>query len=466
MNSICLYFQIHQPFRLKRYRFFDIGADHYYYDDYTNKSILRKVATRSYLPANQILLDLIKKYPGQFKVSFSITGIALDQFELYSPEVIRSFKALADTGQVEFLAETYSHSIAILNNTAEFIDQVRLHSAKIKELFGQESKVFRNTELVYSDSIGEVVAGLGFSAMLAEGAKYILGWKSPNFLYYNVHKPKLKLLLRNYKLSDDISFRFSNKSWSQWPLTADKYAQWIKSIDDKEDILNLFMDYETFGEHQKADSGIFEFLKMLPVELIEKHGVAFYTPSEVAEKFQPVAPLPVPFATSWADEERDLSAWLGNELQKEAFQKLYSLRDLIIPSGDPDLKKDWEYLQSSDHFYYMCTKFFADQAVHNYFNPYQNPYDAFINYMNVLSDFTIRVEKSVNRVKYHDVPLDELHGEFLEHAIADYEQIIKKLRQKRALQKRLERKVMLKSPVLPERNASLVPPPTKIKKKK
>jgi len=319
---------------------------------------------------------------------------------------------------------------------------------------------------VYSDSIGEVVAGLGFSAMLAEGAKYILGWKSPNFLYYNVHKHKLKLLLRNYKLSDDISFRFSSKSWSQWPLTADKYAQWIKSIDVKEDILNLFMDYETFGEHQKADSGIFDFLKMFPVELIEKHGVVFYTPSEVAEKFQPVAPLPVPFATSWADEERDLSAWLGNELQKEAFQKLYGLRDLIISSGDPDLKKDWEYLQSSDHFYYMCTKFFADQAVHNYFNPYQNPYDAFINYMNVLSDFTIRVEKSVNQVKYHDVPLDELHGDFLENAIADYEQIIKKLRQKRAHQKRLERKAMLKSPVLPERKAPVIPPTTKIKKKK
>ena len=450
MKSICLYFQIHQPFRLKKYRFFEIGNDHYYYDDYTNKSILRKVARKSYLPANQLLLDLIKKYPGKFKLSFSITGIALEQFELYAPEVIDSFKALADTGQVEFLGETYSHSLAVLKNTEEFEDQVRLHSQYIKELFGQEPKVFRNTELVYSDNIGELVANMGFTGMLAEGAKNILGWKSPNFLYYNVKKPKLKLLLRNFQLSDDIAFRFSNKSWSDWPMTAEKYSQWLSEIDDDEDVLNLFMDYETFGEHQDKDTGIFSFLESFPGELIEKYGMTFYTPSEVVKKFQPIAPLPVPFPTSWADEERDTSAWLGNELQKEAFSKLYDLRDMVVTSGDPDFLKDWQYLQASDHFYYMCTKFFADQSVHNYFNPYENPYDAFINYMNVISDFSIRLEKSINRIKYQDIPLDELKGELLENAISEYDQILKKLRKNRTKLKKAEGKASLKEPELPE----------------
>lgn len=450
MKNICLYFQVHQPFRLKRYRFFEIGNDHYYYDDYTNKSILRKVAQQSYLPANKVLLELIKKHPGQFKVSFSITGIALEQFQLYAPEVIESFKVLADTGQVEFLGETYSHSLAVLNNTQEFKQQVELHSARIKELFGQEPKVFRNTELVYSDSIGEIVAGMGFTGMLAEGAKYVLGWKSPNFLYYNAVKPKLKLLLRNFKLSDDIAFRFSNESWSEWPLTADKYSGWLSSIDEKEDIVNLFMDYETFGEHQKEETGIFDFLKAFPSILIDNYGFTFNTPSEAIDKFQPIAPLPVPYPTSWADEERDTTAWLGNELQQEAFNKLYDLRDLVMASMDPEFEKDWHLLQASDHFYYMCTKFFADQAVHNYFNPYQSPYDAFINYMNALSDFSIRLEKSINRVKYQDVPLDELKGEMLETAIEEYDHILKKLKKKRAAIRRAEKKSALKEPDLPE----------------
>ena len=452
MKSICLYFQIHQPYRLKRYRFFDIGADHYYYDDYTNRSILKKVARKSYLPANKEIMSLIKKYPGKFKVSYSITGIALEQFELYAPEVIDSFKALADTGQVEFLGETYSHSIAVLNNTDEFRNQVKLHSDKIEELFGQKPAVFRNTELVYSDNIGELVADMGFKGMLAEGAKHVLGWKSPNFLYYNVHKPKLKLLLRNFKLSDDIAFRFSNRSWSEWPLTSEAYSRWINSIDEKEEVVNLFMDYETFGEHQKTDTGIFDFLKAFPKVLIEDYGMTFYTPSEVVKNFQPVAPLPVPFPTSWADEERDMSAWLGNELQNEAFQKLYDLRDLVLSSGNPEFEKDWQYLQASDHFYYMCTKFFADQAVHNYFNPYQSPYDAFINYMNVLSDFSIRLENSIKRVKYQDIPIEELQGEMLDKAISEYDQVLKKLRKNRTAQKRAESKAALKSPDLPEMN--------------
>jgi alpha-amylase len=454
MKNICLYFQVHQPIRLKRYRFFDIGNDHYYYDDYTNKSILRKVAARCYLPANQLMLDLIKKYPGRFKLGFSITGIALDQFELYAPEVIESFRALADTGQVEFLGETYAHSLAVMKNTDEFREQVQLHGKRINELFGQEPKVFRNTELVYSDGIGELISDMGYKGMLAEGARYALGWKSPNYLYYNVNNPKLKLLLRNYKLSDDIAFRFSNKAWSEWPLTADKYAGWINSISPNEDIVNLFMDYETIGEHQKKETGIFEFLKAFTEISIDRYDMSFNLPSEVVSKFQPVAPLAVPFPTSWADEERDTSAWLGNELQQEAFNKLYELRDMVKHAGNAEFEKDWEFLQSSDHFYYMCTKFFADQAVHNYFNPYQSPYDAFINYMNVISDFSARLEKSINRVRYQDIPLDELNPDLLDLAIDEYGEILKKLRGKRNAIKRAEKRTSLKEPDLPEVNGS------------
>src|SRR5664279_456681 len=264
MKTICFYFQVHQPFRLKRYRFFDIGNDPYYYDDYTNESILRKIADRCYLPANKVILNLIKEYGTRFKVSYSISGSALDQFELYAPEVIESFQKLAKTGCVEFLGETYSHSLVSLSNPAEFESQVKLHSEKIQKLFGQTPKVFRNTELIYSDEIGAEVAKMGFKAMVTEGAKHVLGWKSPNYLYCNALNPRLKILLRNFKLSDDIAFRFSNKSWSEYPLTAEKYVNWLNQLDSKEDTVNIFMDYETFGEHQAKESGIFEFLKALP----------------------------------------------------------------------------------------------------------------------------------------------------------------------------------------------------------
>ena len=396
MKTICLYFQVHQPFRFRRYRFFDIGASHYYYDDYANESILRKVADRSYIPANKILLDLIREYGTNFKVAFSISGIALDQFELYAPHVLESFKKLAKTGSVEFLAETYNHSLAAMKDNDEFIEQVNLHSKRIVDLFGQKPKVFRNTELVYSDAIGATVAGMGFKAMLTEGAKHILGWKSPNYLYYNAINPKLKVLLKNYKLSDDIAFRFSDKSWSEWPLTADKYVSWLKNLDKKEDVVNIFMDYETFGEHQWADSGIFEFLKAFPKFVFSKTKLTFSTPTQVAESFEPVAGINVPFPISWADEERDLTAWLGNDMQNEAFNKLYALKDLVKKCNDPAILTDWKYLQVSDHFYYMSTKFFSDGEVHKYFNPYESPYDAFINYMNILSDFSDRVKLAVS----------------------------------------------------------------------
>ncbi len=395
MSTICLYFQVHQPFRFRRYRFFDIGNEHYYYDDYSNESIFRKVAEKCYLPANQLMLELINKYQGKFKIAYSISGTAMDQMELYAPEVLSSFKSLADTGQVEFLAETNSHSLVSLKDEEAFKKQVKEHSLKIKKYFNQEPVVFRNTELIYSDEIGAMVARMGYEAMLTEGAKHILGWKSPNYLYCNAIDPKLKVLLKNFKLSDDIAFRFSNQGWEEYPLSAEKFVGWLNQIGKEEETVNLFMDYETFGEHQWEETGIFEFLKSIPETVFAHSDFTFSTPSEVARNLKPVSAIEVPYPISWADEERDLTAWLGNELQEEAFNRLYDLGEKLKKVTDPVLEKDWNYLQVSDHFYYMCTKFFSDGAVHSYFNPYDTPYDAFINYMNVLSDFTVRVNAAV-----------------------------------------------------------------------
>ena len=395
MQTISLYFQVHQPFRLRNYKFFEIGNDHYYYDDYLNESILQKVAEKCYLPANALMLELIKKYKGKFKISYSISGIALDQFELYAPEVLESFRKLADTGNVEFLSETYSHSLVALKSKDEFQRQVESHKERIKSLFNVEPKVFRNTELIYSDEIGEMVQEMGYTGMLTEGAKHVLGWKSPNYVYTNAINPRLKLLLKNFKLSDDIAFRFSDQSWEEYPLTADKYVQWLNDLDQKEDVINLFMDYETFGEHQWAETGIFDFLKALPEMVLNNSKIGFSTPSEVFEKYQPVGAVNVPNAISWADEERDLTAWLGNPLQEQAFNKLYSLLEKVRKIEDPIINKDFNYLQVSDHFYYMATKFLSDGDVHSYFNPYKSPYEAFINYMNVLSDFEIRLNAIV-----------------------------------------------------------------------
>jgi len=392
MRAICFYFQVHQPFRYRRYRFFDIGNDHYYYDDFANESIMRKVADRCYLPANKLMLNLIEKYKGRFKIAYSLSGLAIEQFELYAPEVLDSFKALAKTGQVEFLSETFSHSLVALRKKDLFIHQIQEHDALIEKYFGQKPTVFRNTELIYSDEIGHTISELGFKAMLTEGAKHILGWKSPNYLYVNAINPRLKVLMRNYKLSDDISFRFSNQGWNEYPLTADKYVRWMNE-NPKDEIFNLFMDYETFGEHQGAETGIFKFMEALPGEVIKSGKLQFATPSEVADNFQPVSEINVPYPISWADEERDLSAWLGNQLQNEAFDKLYDLSERMQKVSDPGMIKDWHYLQASDHFYYMCTKFFSDGEVHKYFNPYENPYEAFINYMNILNDFSIRLDK-------------------------------------------------------------------------
>ena len=392
MKSICLYFQVHQPFRLRTYRFFDIGENHEYYDEYTNRFIMQRVAQKSYLPMNNLLLSLIKEFGSAFKVSFSISGIALEQFEAYAPEVLESFKQLAKTGNVEFLAETYAHSLSALIDKEEFIRQVEKHQNRIEELFGQKPSTFRNTELIYSDEIGETVAGMGYNMMLTEGAKHVLGWRSPNLMYASAINPKLKLLLKNFRLSDDIAFRFSLQSWSEWPLTTDKFTKWMNEIDKKDELINLFMDYETFGEHQWEETGIFDFMAALPAAIFKKTDFQFATPKELGKKLQPVAPIHVPYPISWADEERDITAWLGNDLQKEAFEKLHALAKKMASVTDENIRKDWQYLQTSDHFYYMSTKWFSDGDVHKYFNPYESPYDAFINYMNILTDFSLRLE--------------------------------------------------------------------------
>lgn len=392
MKAICFYFQIHQPFRLKRYRFFDIGNDHYYYDDFANDDIVTRIAHNSYIPAAQSLLKMIEESKGKFRCAISVTGTALEQFEQYVPEFIDLLKKLADTGKVEFLAETYAHSLSSLIDTDEFINEVKVHDEKIKELFGVQPKVFRNTELIYCDELAPVIYGMGYKGVITEGAKHILGWKSPNYVYSAASAPKLKMLLKNSKLSDDISFRFSNPEWDAYPLTADKYIDWIASTPAEEQIVNLFMNLETFGEMQARESGIFQFLEALPRFAAER-GIDFWTPGEAIAKLKPVGELSIMHPISWADEARDTSAWLGNKLQDEAFNKLYSVSERVRMCDDRRLKQDWYYLQASDHFYYMSTKHLADGAVHSHFSPYETPFQAFTNYMNVLADFIVRVEE-------------------------------------------------------------------------
>ncbi len=395
-KSICLYFQVHQPNRLRLYRFFDIGKDSHYYDDFANRTILRRVAQKCYLPMNALLLELIEANKGAFKVAFSISGSVLEQFDRYAPEVIESFRKLAQTGSVEFLSETYYHSLASRASPIEFKNQVLKHKAAIEHYFGVTPKAFRNTELIYSDAIGEMVYDMGFKTMLTEGARHILGWKSPNFVYSCAQAPSLKLLLKNSSLSDDIAFRFSDRGWSDWPLTGEKYLSWIKTAAQNDEIVNLFMDYETFGEHQKAASGIFDFMRAFPEFVINDGEFEFVTPTQAAKKHRPVGDLDVMDPISWADEERDVTAWLGNELQNDAFNKLNEQAEKLALLDNEALWSDFGHLQESDHFYYMCTKFFSDGAVHKYFNPYDTPYEAFINYMNVLSDFILRVDDAIS----------------------------------------------------------------------
>ena len=392
MPSVCFYFQVHQPMRLRHYTVFD--KNDRYFDDHKNASICRKVANKCYLPANRLILDMIRRFEGRFKVAYSITGVLLEQLLSFSPEVMSTFDALAETGCVEFLAETYYHSLSFLYSQDEFVEQVNKHIETIDHFFGQKPRIFRNTELVYNNDLAALIESTGnFDAIITEGADHILGYRSPNFVYKPKGCDKLKLLLKNYSLSDDIAFRFSNRDWPQWPLTADKFAHWISNVNGNGNVVNLFMDYETFGEHQWEDTGIFDFMRHLPQEVLNHPDNNFKTPSEVVQCYQPVGTVDVPHIISWADIERDLSAWVGNAMQSNAIHELYRLEKKIKQTDDEKIIADWRKLQASDHFYYMCTKYFADGDVHKYFNPYNSPYDSYINFMNVLDNLHSRCSR-------------------------------------------------------------------------
>ena len=391
MKSVCFCFKIHQPFRLKRYRFFDIGKDHYYYDDFADDEIISRVAAMSYIPMANTLLEMIEKSNKKFKFSISISGTAIEQLQLYVPEVIDIFKKLADTGCMEILSGTYSHSLSSLEDPEEFVRDVKLHDSTVHMLFGVKPKVFANTELIYDDDIALVIKSMGFKSAITEGAKHVLGWKSPNYLYSAAACPDLKLMFVNNKLTQDITRNFNNPSWHEYPLTADKYMSWIAALPEEEQIVNLYMPMDSFGTFLPQESGIFEFMKALPA-FAQQMGVEFALPSELSKKLKPVDEIVVMHPISDIDEARDVSAWKGNDLQREALHKLYALAERVNLCSDRRLKQDWEYLQSSDHFYYMSTKKFADGESHAAFSPYDSPYSAFTNYMNVLADFTVRVE--------------------------------------------------------------------------
>jgi alpha-amylase len=387
---VCFYFQVHQPYRLRRYGVFEIGRRRDYFDDAANDAIVRKVAEKCYLPMNALLLELIDRFEGRFRVAFGITGTALEQLERSCPEALRSFQALAATGCVEILSETYYHSLAFLESPAEFDEQVAAHRELVLRLFGARPRVFRNTELVYNDALARHLAARGYEGVLAEGADRVLGWRSPHFVYRPAGAPALALLLKSYRLSDDIAFRFGDRAWEGHPLSAEKFAGWVHAVNGLGHVVNLFMDYETFGEHQWAETGIFEFMRRLPAEILAHPDGGFVTPTEAVRAYPRVAELAVPEFVSWADQERDLTAWLGNGMQRSALRGLYELRDAVRASGDPALLSDWRRLTTSDHFYYMCTKFFADGDVHKYFSPYESPYEAYIAFSNALCDVALR----------------------------------------------------------------------------
>ena len=387
MKTVCLYFEIHQNIHLKRYRFFDIGTDHYYYDDYENARSISETAERSYVPALTALIEMANANPGFFKCAISLSGCAIEQLENHAPQVIELLQQLNETGCVEFLAEPYSHGFSSLKNEECFKDEVQRLCKKVKLLFGKEPKIFRNSCLIYSDEIGELVAGMGFKGMLAEGAKHVLGWKSPHFVYNCNRAPKLKLLLRDYSLSEDISFRFNDSSWSEYPLFADTYANWIAQLPEEEQVINIFMELCALGIFQPLSSNILEFMKALPQQFKER-GITFSTPSEICSKMTSAGSLDVTYRTSWVDEERDLSPWLGNIMQREACDKLYSIADRVRICRDRRLMQDFDYLQASNNLRFMSTK---ANSYGGYRGIYDSPYDAFTNYMNILGDFITRV---------------------------------------------------------------------------
>jgi alpha-amylase len=395
-RAIVLYLHVHQPYRLRHYTIFDAGVDHNYFDSppdtrSNNTENIHKVSEKSYLPTNKILLDLLHKYP-EFHLNLSLTGTVIEQFERWAPETLQSFKDLVATGRVEILAETYYHSLAFFYSKEEFELQVEQHRQKIESVFGQTPTVFRNTELAYNNDLAYWADKAGYKGILAEGWDKFLDWRSPNFVYRPKYTDNIRLLMKNYHLSDDIAFRFCDHDWKEWPLTASKFCHWLDETKDGTNF-NLFMDYETFGEHQWVESGIFDFLKTLPGEWLKNSDNSFMTISQAIEAFEPVGEIDIPETVTWADTERDLSAWLGNPMQQEAIKALYDLRSGIISTGDPALIEDWRRLQTADHFYYMCTKWFNDGDIHAYFNPYDTPYVGFINYMNAWHDLRFRLSK-------------------------------------------------------------------------
>lgn len=391
MASVCFYFQVHQPFRLRRYSVFD--TDHHYFDDAKNSEICRKVADKCYRPTTKLILDLVRRHEGRFRVSYSLTGVVIEQLRQWAPDVLDLFVQLAQTGCCEFISETYHHSLSFLYSRDEFREQILEHRALLKDLFGAEPTTFRNTELIYNNDLARFISGMGgYNTILCEGVDGLLGYRSPTFLYRPPTAGDITLLLKNYRLSDDIAFRFSNRGWADWPLTAEKFAGWVNQINGNGFVCNLFMDYETFGEHQWEETGIFAFLDALPEKIFDVNPGQndFLTPLQCVQKYQPEGEYDVPHMISWADTERDLSAWLGNAMQSNALLELYKLEDAVKATGDRALLGDWRRLTTSDHFYYMCTKYFADGDVHKYFNPYESPYDSYINFMNVLDSIRSR----------------------------------------------------------------------------
>lgn len=398
MKSVVLYLHAHQPLRVKPYTVFQAGSDHLYFNDETpdtdtnNKFIIDKVSEKSYIPTNQTLIELLLKHP-EFKISLSITGTLIDQLEMWRPDVLQSFKDLIATGKVEVVAETYHHSLAFFYSRSEFVKQVAKHANKVRDLFGVTPTSFRNTELSYNNDLAYWADEAGYKAIITEGWDPILGWRSPNFVYRPSYTNNIKLLMKNYKLSDDIAFRFSNKGWSEWPLTTEKFTQWAHAADHGGDVVNLFMDYETFGEHQWHDTGVFDFLRAFPNEWLKDPNHTFMTITEAAEKYETKDYVDVPHTITWADTERDLTAWLGNDMQVDAITSLYALENSILSSEDEELIEDWRRLQTSDHVYYMCTKWFSDGDVHAYFSPYDSPYKAFMYFMNAYRDLTFRLQE-------------------------------------------------------------------------
>lgn len=396
-KSIVLYLHVHQPYRVRHYTIFDAGRNHDYffaqaYDDRTNNErIAHKVAEKSYIPTNRHLLELLREHP-EFRLSLSITGTVIEQLEQWSPEALQSFKDLVSTGRVEIVGETYHHSLAFFYSRSEFEHQVAMHREKVQQVFGITPKVFRNTELAYNNDLAYWADKAGYKGILSEGWDPILQWRSPNYVYRPAYTDNIRLLMKNYKLSDDIAFRFSNKAWEEWPLTVDKFAHWLNSTYHGTNF-NLFMDYETFGEHQWDDSGIFDFLRALPKKWLETPGNDFKTVSEAIDAYEPTDFVDVPHTVTWADTERDLSAWLGNGMQQQAIHALYELEENILATNDWGLIEDWRRLQTSDHFYYMCTKWFNDGDIHAYFSPYENPYEAFIAFMNAYHDLKYRLSE-------------------------------------------------------------------------